>query len=278
MIFKDVRQLRDRIKNKEREMNLPANTLLNYYMMERFLERLICSQYKDNFVIKGGFLISSLIGVDMRSTMDIDATMKGIVIYEESVEKIIKEIIEIPLEDNVTFSFEKIRNIHEKGKYEDFRITLMAHFFNMRVPIKIDLTTGDLIIPREIDHQYKPIFSDQYITIKAYPITTILAEKLESIFVRSTLNTRARDYYDIYMLLKLNPHLDHNKVLEATEEKSRERNTLEFFENRNRYIDEIEKSEELNSLWKAYQRKHKYADSIEWEEILNILKEFREHS
>lgn len=275
MIFKDPRQLKDTIKNKEKELKLPSNTLINYYMMDRFIEHLYHSKYRKNFVIKGGFLISSLIGINMRSTMDIDTTVKGLAIDQNSIEKIIEEILSIELDDNINWHIEKIINIHEIGEYEDFRVTLIANFFNMKVAVKIDITTGDLIIPREIDYSYLPIFSDEEIYLKAYPITSILAEKIESILVRNILNTRARDYYDVYTLLKLNPTLDMDKLLEAVKAKAKERETLDYFINRNIYIDAIKESEDLRNIWKNYQRKNEYAKNISWEEILASIETFR---
>ena len=145
----------------------------------------------------------------------------------------------------------------------------------MKVAVKIDITTGDLIIPREIDYSYLPIFSDEEIYLKAYPITSILAEKIESILVRNILNTRARDYYDVYTLLKLNPTLDIDKLLEAVKAKAKERETLDYFINRNIYIDAIKESEDLRNIWKNYQRKNDYAKNISWEEILASIETFR---
>lgn len=275
MIFSSPRQLKDNIRNKEKELNLPVNTLVNYYMMDRFIERLYYSKYRDNFVIKGGFLISSLIGVDMRSTMDIDATIKGLAIDENSILNIVEEIISIELDDNINWNIEKIKSIHDDGKYEDFRITLIANFFNMKVAIKIDITTGDIIFPKEINYSYFPIFSDKKMELKAYPIVSIIAEKMESILARNILNTRARDYYDVYILLKLNAYIEIEELLEAIKIKAKERETLEYYNNRNTYIDAIINSEDLRNIWVNYQIKNVYAKNISWEEILNTIKRFK---
>lgn len=271
MIFKTPRQLKDKIRNEERKYNLPANTLINYYMMERFICKISESKYKDNFIIKGGFLISSLIGIDMRSTMDIDTTIKGIAVSEESIVKIMHEIIEIDLGDNIGWEIEKIRPIHEEGGYEDFRITLIAKFFNMEVAVKLDITTGDTIIPKEVDYEYLLLFSDEKIDIKAYPLDTILAEKIETILTRNVLNTRARDYYDLYILTKLNPDLDYNKLSKAVKTKSIERNSLGYIEGSKRYYKEIASSEDLKSIWENYRNKHSYSENINWEDVLKTL-------
>lgn len=273
MIFTSPRQLKDKIKNVEQKYNLPANTLLNYYMMERFLCRLSNSEYSDNFIIKGGFLISSLIGIDMRSTMDIDTTIKGIPVNEESIRKIIEGVIKIELEDNITWAIEKIRSIHEAGEYDDFRITLIATFFNMQTPIKIDITTGDRIIPKEVDYNYQLLFTDKSIDIKAYPLTTILAEKIETILSRNVLNTRARDYYDIYILTKLNPQLDYEGLRKSLTIKAEERNSLEYIQNSQKYLKEIKVSKELKNIWDNYSRKNQYSKEIDWNDILATINE-----
>lgn len=273
MIFTSPRQLKDKIKNVEQKYNLPANTLLNYYMMERFLCRLSNSEYCDNFIIKGGFLISSLIGIDMRSTMDIDTTIKGIPVNEESIRKIIEGVIKIDLEDNIIWEIEKIRSIHEAGEYDDFRITLIATFFNMQTPIKIDITTGDRIFPKEVDYNYQLLFTDKSIDIKAYPLTTILAEKIETILSRNVLNTRARDYYDIYILTKLNPQLDYEGLRKALTIKADERNSLEYIQNSQKYLKEIKASKELKNIWDNYSRKNQYSKEIDWNDIIATINE-----
>ena len=241
--------------------------------MERFLCRLSNSEYSDNFIIKGGFLISSLIGIDMRSTMDIDTTIKGIPVNEESIRKIIEGVIKIELEDNITWAIEKIRSIHEAGEYDDFRITLIATFFNMQTPIKIDITTGDRIIPKEVDYNYQLLFTDKSIDIKAYPLTTILAEKIETILSRNVLNTRARDYYDIYILTKLNPQLDYEGLKKALTIKAEERNSLEYIQNSQKYLKEIKASKELKDVWDNYSRKNQYSKEIDWNDILATINE-----
>lgn len=271
MIFNSVKHLKDTIRNRENKFNLPPNTLINYYMMERFLCRINKSKYIYNFVIKGGFLLSSIIGIDMRSTMDIDATVKGIPVNSYTITNIIDEIIKVDLEDNIKFEIEKISTIHEEGYYENFRVTLIANFFNMKVPIKVDITTGDVIIPNEIDYNYSLLFTDKTLSIKAYPILTILAEKIESIIVRNITNTRARDYYDVYILLKQNPDIDIDELKNATYKKAEERKTKDYLENTLKYFDYIKSSKELEELWKNFCKKKSYAKDISWEEIIGSL-------
>ena len=204
MKINSPKQLKDWLRNKELSDGIPSNTLLNYYMMERFLERISISEYSDNFIFKGGFLISSIIGTNLRSTLDIDATLKGIPVSEKTIIEIINNIISIELDDNTSWKVVNIKSIHSSGKYEDFRITLEAKFFNIKEFIKIDLTTGDVVIPREIEYSYNLMFEDKSINIKAYHLYTILAEKIETVLSRNIANTRAKDFYDIYVLINLN--------------------------------------------------------------------------
>lgn len=271
MIFTSVKQLKDVVKNTENKLGLPANTLLNYYMMERFLCRISKSEYANNFIIKGGFLISSLIGIDMRSTMDVDATLKGVALNSNTIKYIIENILQIDIQDQITWEIEKIISIHEKGAYEDFRITLIAHFFNMKVSVKLDITTGDVIIPKEIDYSYSLLFSEEKLLIKAYPIFTILAEKIESILARNISNTRARDFYDVYILFKKNPDLNIEQLKEALYKKASERNTLMYLKEKDKYLSDITKSKELQEIWENYQKKNSYARNIIWEKVVKTL-------
>ena len=271
MIFTSVKQLKAVVKNTENRLGLPSNTLLNYYMMERFLCRISKSEYANNFVIKGGFLISSLVGIDMRSTMDVDVTLKGVALNSDTIRDIIESILHIDMQDQITWDIEKITSIHEEGAYEDFRITLIAHFFNMRVPVKLDITTGDVIIPREIDYSYSLLFGEEKLLIKAYPIFTILAEKIESILARNVSNTRARDFYDIYILFKKNPDLNRKQLKEALYKKAQERKTAMYLEENEKYLSDISKSKELQEIWGNYRKKNSYASNIAWEELIETL-------
>lgn len=203
--------------------------------------------------------------------MDVDATVKGIPINSDTITNIIDEIIKVDLEDNITFEIEKISTIHEEGAYEDFRATLIAKFFNTKIPVKVDITTGDVIIPQEIDYDYSLLFTDKKLSIKAYPVFTILAEKIESIIVRNISNTRARDFYDVYILLKQNPTLDKKQLKTAIYKKAEERNTVTFIENKGKYFNDIRESDELKGIWGNYCKKKSYAKDISWENIIESL-------
>lgn len=273
MKFNSPKQLKDWLKNKALSEGIPSNTLLNYYMMERLLERISISEYNDNFIFKGGFLISSMIGINLRSTLDIDATLKGIPISEEKIIKIINNIISVELDDNISFDIINIKSIHSSGKYEDFRITIEAKFFNLKEFLKIDLTTGDVVIPKEIEYSYRLMFEERSIDIRAYHLYTILAEKLETVLSRNIANTRAKDFYDIYILTNLNKEkIDKDNFIEVLEEKCIDRHTIIYLEACDKYVNLIDKSSELREIWKSYQNKNKYAEEIKWAQIISNLK------
>ncbi|MFA7628904.1 MAG: nucleotidyl transferase AbiEii/AbiGii toxin family protein [Candidatus Dojkabacteria bacterium] len=266
------RQLKDRIKNLAKENNLPANAVLQNFMMERFLERIAVSRYRDNFILKGGFLIAAMVGIDMRSTMDIDTTLKGIPVNESEIKKIITEILNTSVNDNVYFEMDSVQPIHDSGEYNDFRIGLTATFFTMKIKLKLDITTGDSIIPSEIDYSYKLMFENRDISIKAYNLQTILAEKIESILARNVTNTRLRDYYDVYILLNTRYfEIQKSDIQTAVRQKSEERGTTIYVENYMKYLDDIRISSDLSSLWDSYAKKYPYSSGISFDAIIEKI-------
>ena len=274
MKIESPRQLKDWINKMAKENNLIANTVLQNFMMERLLERVSVSEYRDNFILKGGFLIAAMIGIKMRSTMDMDTTIKGVPVNRDTIEEILNEILSISLDDNVTFKLNNIKNIHDVSDYDDFRVSIEAQFFTIKVNMKIDITTGDLIIPGEVEYSFRLMFEERDISIKAYNLNTILAEKIESILARNVANTRARDYYDVYILMTLRKNdIDLDSLRNAIRKKAEERNTLVYIENNEKFLKDIEESEDLNTIWESYTRKFPYAEGIQFGKITNILRE-----
>ena len=268
------KQLKDWISNVSKENNIIANTVLQNFMMERLLERIAVSRYKDNFILKGGFLIAAMIGIDMRSTLDMDTTIKGVPVNRDTVKNMLSEILSIDLDDNVSFRLKNIKNIHDVTDYDDFRISIEAQFFTIKVNMKLDITTGDVIIPGEVEYSFKLMFEEREIAIKAYNLDTILAEKIESILARNVANTRARDYYDVYILLTLQKkNIDLDSLRNAIKEKAKERNTLIYIEDKDKYLKDIEESEDLQKIWHSYAKKYPYAEGIQFSQITNILRE-----
>jgi predicted nucleotidyltransferase component of viral defense system len=206
--------------------------------------------------------------------MDMDTTIKGIPVNKEIIEKILNEIMSIDLDDNVEFKIKSITNIHDVSDYDDFRVSAEVKFFTIIVHMKIDITTGDIIIPGEIEYPFKLMFGDRDISIKAYNLNTILAEKIESILSRNVANTRARDYYDVYILSNFRRRdIDLESLGNAIRKKVEERNTLVYLNKKDKYLRDIEESEYLKGVWESYTRKFSYAEGIRFDEIVNILKD-----
>lgn len=203
MIFTSAKQAKDWVHNLSAKSGAPAATLMQSYLMERFIERLSVSEYRNNFILKGGYLIAAMIGSDKRSTMDIDTTLKGVPADREQVEKMIHRIISIDLHDGAGFEIVSIKPIHEEGAYDDFRISLNVRLHTILGNLKLDVTVGDTIVPKEIEYSYPLMFESRTIPVMAYSLYNILAEKIETILSRNIGNTRGRDFYDVYMLLTL---------------------------------------------------------------------------
>jgi predicted nucleotidyltransferase component of viral defense system len=214
-----------------------------------------------------------MVGIDLRSTMDMDTTIKGIPVNETEIKMIITEIINTSINDHVSFEIDSIQPIHDSGEYNDFRIGFAATFFTMKVKMKLDITTGDVIIPSEIDYSYRLMFEDRDISIKAYNLQTILAEKIESILARNVTNTRLRDYYDVYILLNTR-HLEiqNSDIQTAVRQKAMERGTFIHVENYTKYLDDIRESSDLSSLWVTYAKKYPYARGISFDEIIGEIR------
>ena len=265
-------QLKVLIKNLAKEKCISAQLVLQNYMLERFLERISLSSYRDNYIIKGGFLIASMVGLDTRATMDMDATIKGYPVKEDSIRKMIEEILGIPIEDGITFRLQNIHEIREDDEYSGYRASLIAEYGRMAVSLKLDITSGDKITPREIEYSYKLMWENRSISILAYNLSTILAEKLETILSRADQNTRPRDYYDVYILTKLQGENIDDKTLSlalsATAEKRGSAHLLSQF----RDILSIVKSSSIMKIrWENYQKDFDYAKGIEFEECCNAI-------
>jgi len=273
MTASSPRQLKDWINNLAKKDNLVANTVLQNFMMERLLERICVSKYRDNFILKGGFLIASMVGIDIRSTMDMDTTIKGITVNRDEIENILYEILSIDVDDNVTFMIKSIKSIHDISIYEDFRVSLEANFFTMKVNMKIDITTGDVIIPSEVEYHFKLMFEDRDIAIKAYNLNTILAEKIESILARNVANTRGRDFYDIYILMTLREEdINSEELKKAIWKKAEERNSTVYIADYQKYMNDICESKDVLDIWNSYKAKYTYAENIDFESIIEVIK------
>ena len=225
--IKNAMSLKAYIKNKSIERNIPAQLVMQNYMLERLLERISISKYKNNFIIKGGFLISSIVGIDSRTTMDLDTTVKGLNLSKETLKYVFSEVCNINLNDNITFDILNLEDIREKDDYPGIRVKLNACYPPLKVPISVDITTGDKIIPREITYSFNSLFENREIKVLAYNLETILSEKIETILSRGIVNTRVRDYYDIYILYSLYKNsINYHNLKNAIFSTSEKRNTL----------------------------------------------------
>lgn len=267
-----ARQLKALIRNISKSDSTKAQILIRNYMMERFLERLSVSSYKNNFILKGGMLISSIVGLDNRSTMDVDTTIKGFELSEDNAVKIINEIVAIDLEDGVVFQITSIYPIMDDADYSGIRVNMNTTLEMMQTPLKIDLSTGDAITPCEITYSYKLMFEDRDISILAYNLETILAEKIETILSRGEANTRMRDYYDVFILSNVHMNsIDIDVLKQAYMNTATKRNSIVLTEDLDLIIDEINSSSILSELWGMYKKKNEYAIDIEWSKVLSAF-------
>ena len=196
-----AKQLKDKVKNLSDGRSEVAQSLIRYYFMERFLERVSVSEHRNNFILKGGMLVASIIGVDMRATMDIDTTVKELSLNEQDFRKIIEKICAIQIEDGVTFKITSVKKIMEEFDYPGIRMMIEANLDRLRQPFKIDISTDDVITPDAIEFKYKLMFEDRTISVLSYNLETLLAEKMQTILARGLANTRMRDFYDIYEIM-----------------------------------------------------------------------------
>lgn len=270
--MKNAMQLKGIIKNMAAKTGIKANTLLQNYMLERLLERISVSEYKWKFILKGGMLISAMVGLDSRTTMDMDATIKGIDFSKEALLSILEQIINIPVQDDVRFNLKGIEEIREESEYGGYRISLDATYETVVVPLKIDISTGDMITPKEVLYSFDLLFEDRKIEILAYNLETVLAEKFETIISRGILNTRARDFYDVYILATLQEKninkADFKNALAAT---ARKRESLGKIGNSSSILEEIKEDRTLRGIWEAYAKKFEYAGDIPFEDTIAAL-------
>ena len=270
-----ARQLKDLIRNLSKKKSADAQILMRNYMMERFLERISLSEYKNQFILKGGMLVAAMVGLDARATMDLDATIKGTNVSVEDVEMIISQIISIPLDDGVSFRVKRISEIMEEADYPGVRVSMETKFDGVITPLKIDISTGDIITPREIKYNFNLMLENRTIEVWAYNLETVLAEKLETVISRNVTNTRMRDFYDIYILQKLyGEQLSKDVLRDALVATAKKRETLEQIETEDidDVFDEIQTSSVMENLWKAYQRNYSYSADIPWHTIMKSIR------
>lgn len=273
-MIKTATQLKDLIRNLSKKKSADAQILMRNYMMERFLERISVSKYQDKFILKGGMLVAAMVGLDARATMDIDATIKGADVNVEAVEQIITDIVSVPLEDGVTFRIKQISEIMDEAEYPGVRVSMETEFDGVRTPLKIDISTGDVITPREIQYSFKLMLEERSIEVWAYNLETVMAEKLETVISRNITNTRMRDFYDIHILLSLYGNTLNKKILgEALQATAKKRETEYHLKDAQDIFAEVQNDSNMEKLWKSYQKKFSYAEDISWEMAMESVRE-----
>ena len=272
-MIKTARQLKDLIRNLSREKSADAQLLMRNYMMERFLERISLSEYRDKFILKGGMLVAAMVGLDARSTMDLDATVKGANVNVEEIENLISAIVSVPIDDGVKFQLKSISEIMDEAEYPGIRVSMTTTFDGVVTPLKIDISTGDAITPREVRYSFKLMLENRSIDIWAYNLETVLAEKLETIITRTTTNTRMRDFYDIYILDQLHGNtLNRQTLYDALLATAKKRGTERHLAEAVDVLNEVESSPVMQKLWESYRRKFSYAADLEWSIIMGAVR------
>ena len=264
--------LKGKIRNIAISKNLRSQEVLQMFFFERFLERLSGSEYKYNFIIKGGLLISSMIGIDNRTTMDMDTTIKGVALKEDIIRNVISKIINTEVDDGIEFEITGISHIREEDEYENFRVNLIAEFGKIKNDMKIDITTGDAITPKEMEYLYPCMFQNESIRVLAYPLETILAEKYESVIKRNIATTRMRDFYDLYNLYNLRKEeIDFDILKQAIISTSNRRESLLLIKEAMEIIEDIKEDYYLKELWKVYLADNLYVGDLDFLETVKIV-------
>ena len=276
MIKKNPMQFKAFIKKIAEQKKISAQLVLQNYMLERLLERISLSKFTNNFILKGGFLISVILGLNTRATLDLDVTIKGFTLSNETIQKIFSEICSINLDDNILFEVLNVSDIRENDDYPGSRVALKANYENISVPLTVDVTTGDIITPSEIQYSYSLLFENRTIKILAYNVETILAEKIETVLSRNIANTRIRDFYDIHILYSLRgTECSISTLKQALKRTAEKRGSIKILENYVAIIKEIRNNQQLQNFWQRYQKNFDYVKDILFQEtcdsILNIM-------
>lgn len=268
-----AKQMKDLLRNLSKKTGVHAHILQRNYMLERLLERIALSEYKDNFILKGGMLIAAMVGIDSRSTMDLDAAIRNTTLSEENIRIIFETIVAMDIDDNVLMNIKDIIEIRKEFEYSCFRISLEAKVDSTVIPMKVDISTGDVITPAEASYKFNLLLEKRTIEIWAYNLETVLAEKMETVISRNVFNTRMRDFYDIYILVTTRGQdIDRKILTQAIESTSSERETKIEYESLEEDLDMIFSNNGLQKLWKEYQKKFPYSNDITWNEIEEKVK------
>ena len=262
--------LKGKIKALAKKSNLKPQELLQMYLFEHLLMRLEKSDYAETFVLKGGLLISSMTGVAQRTTMDMDTTVIGVDMDEGTVSKAVAVICAVDAGDGMEYSFERIEPIREGDEYANWRAHLRVRYGKIDAPVKIDITTGDEIVPGRIEYRYPLMFEEGSVRVLSYPLETVLAEKLETVLSRGIANTRGRDYYDICTLLRLKSgEIDRGSLREAVVAIASRRGSLGRMGDYEVVLSEVRSSDMMRGIWSSYVSASPYAADLDFDEVVD---------
>lgn len=271
----DYSELFEKSKKLAENSGLTQLELYQRFMFERILERISVSKYNENFILKGGLLLSAMLGINSRSTRDMDISIKGIDVSQEKMLKILNEILSIDVDDKVKFEVVNITDIRADDEYGGNKYHLVGKLENLKVALEIDISTGDEITPKELNFEYTSIFDNKKIYIGTYNIETILSEKIETILRRGKYNTRMKDYYDVYFfLMKLKKDINIKIFKQALNNTLRKREAFDYYNDYKQILNGLTNDERINNYWNTYKKKTKYAQNIEFNEIIKALEEF----
>lgn len=270
-MIKTATQLKAKIRNLSGSDSQKAQTLIRNYVMERFLERMALSRYRNNFILKGGMLVAAVVGLDTRATMDIDTTVKSLDLSKDNAYRIIEEIIAVEIPDGIRFRITKSADIMEEHDYPGIRFMLEATLDKMRQAIKIDISTGDVITPGAIEYSYPLMFEDRAISLWTYNLETLLAEKLETIMARGTANTRMRDFYDIHVISRQET-IDANVLKNAFLATCEKRNTTNQIPDFKEILFTLETDDAMHHLWDSYRKDSFFVEDLSWSEVMGSVR------
>ena len=271
----DYSELFEKSKKLAEDSGLTQLELYQRFMFERILERISVSKYNENFILKGGLLLSAMLGINSRSTRDMDISIKGIDVSQDKMLKILNEILSIDINDKVKFEVVNITDIRADDEYGGNKYHLVGKLENLKVALEIDISTGDEITPKELNFEYTSIFDNKKIYIGTYNIETILSEKIETILRRGKYNTRMKDYYDVYFfLMKLKKDINIKIFKQALNNTLRKREASDYYNDYKQILNGLTNDERINNYWNTYKKKTKYAQNIEFNEIIKTLEEF----
>ena len=270
--MKTPEQLKGAIRNIAAQKNLRPQEVLQMFLFERILERLAVSRYRNNFILKGGLLISSMIGIDERTTIDMDTTVRGIPMEETEITSVILEILSLDVDDGITFAFRRIEPIREDDAYRNFRVHIEARYGKINSPMKIDITTGDEITPAAIQYDYPFLFEQKTVPVMAYTLETILAEKYETILRRNIGTTRARDFYDLHTLYReRNEEIRADVLRLAVAHTARKRGSAAELADWKEIVQDIREEPTLTSLWNNYAAENPYIGKLQFSEVVDTV-------